>query len=76
MGFKNKSKLVYLLVTDDSIYRTDELLEQIDSWIHAFKTGKLIRVPNATPESIDEFETHLESIYLETERMARHDLEF
>ncbi len=76
MAFKNKSKFVYFLITDDGIYRTDELLEQITSWIHAFKTGKLIRVPNATSEAIDEFEAHLESIYLETERMTQHDLEF
>jgi hypothetical protein len=76
MESKNKSKLVYFLVTEDAIYRTDELLEQIDHWIHAFKTGSLIRAPNAMAEAIDEFEAHLESIYLETKKLVQRDIDF
>ena len=76
MGSKNKSKLVYLLATETGIYRSDEILEQMDFWIHALKTGRLIRVPNATPEAIDEFEAHLQSVFSATERMPQRDLEF
>jgi hypothetical protein len=76
MGSKHKPKTVYYLVTETEVYRTDELLKQIDQWVQAFLTGRLIQAPCADQNSLDEFEAHLESTLLETQKLAQHDLEF
>lgn len=68
-----KSKSVYYLITETEIYRTDEILKQINQWHKAFKTGRLVQVPNADPEALDEFEIRLEQTYLECRRLARND---
>ena len=73
MGSK---KTIYYLITEDKIYRTDEILKQIKEWIDAFLVGKLIKVPYAHKNALDEFEAHLESTLLECQKLAQHDLEF
>lgn len=76
MGSKNIRKTVYYLVTQNEIYRTDEILKQIDSWIDAFRNGKIIRAPYADQGSLDEFEAHLEQTLLETQILMHRDLGF
>lgn len=76
MGSNKKPKTVYYLITHDEIYRTDQLLDQIDRWIYAFRHGKLIRAPYADQESLDEFEAHLEQTLLETQRLTQLDFDF
>lgn len=71
-----KNKTVYYLVTDTEIYRTDEILNQIDHWVAAFLTGRIIRALDADPTSLDEFEAHLEATLLETQKLAREELLF
>jgi hypothetical protein len=78
MGSNHKTieKPVYYLVTEKEVYRTDEMLQQIDEWIDAFLTGKWIRCPEAPPEALDEFEAHLLQTLQETQKLIRNDLEF
>lgn len=76
MGSKRKTKTVYYLVTESEIYRTDELLKQIDQWVQAFLTGRLIQAPYADQNSLDEFEAHLQETLLETQKLVQYDLEF
>lgn len=72
MESKNSST-VYYLITENEIYRTDEILSQIDKWHQAFRTGRIVRLPNATREALDEFETHLEQTYLEGRRLSHQE---
>jgi hypothetical protein len=71
-----KLKTVYYLVTETEIYRTDKILEQINEWIHAFKSGKILRVPSITENELDEFEAHLEETLLESQKLVQQDDEF
>ena len=72
MESKN-SRTVYYLITETEIYRSDQILRQIDDWQKAFRTGRLVQVPDADPEALDEFEAHLEQTYLEGRSLARAD---
>jgi hypothetical protein len=71
-----KSKSVYYLITDTEIYRTDQILKQIDQWANAFQNGRVIQCPYADEASLDEFEAHLEETCLEVNRLVRQDLDF
>jgi hypothetical protein len=76
MESKKKSKSVYFLVTDTEIYRTDQILRQIDLWADAFRNGKVIQCPYANEALLDEFEAHLDETCLEVRRLVQQDLEF
>ena len=78
MKFNQNYKLntVYYLVTETEIYRTDHILKQIDEWIHAFKSGKLIRVPSITQDELDEFEAHLEETLFKSQKLVQQNNEF
>lgn len=69
-------KTVYYLVTETEIYCTDHILKQIDEWIHAFKSGKLIRVPSLNQDELDEFEAHLEETLLRIQKLVQQNYEF
>ncbi len=73
---KKSKRPVYYLVTEKEVYRTDEILNQMDEWIQAFLTGRLIRCQGVSREALDEFEAHLTQTLQETEKLIRHDLEF
>jgi hypothetical protein len=75
MGFSYKTKAVYFLVTDTAIYRSDAILDQINEWIAAFKTGQLIPVGLAAPESLDEYEAHLAEVLLERQKMKKEEID-
>lgn len=55
-----------VLVTDQEIYRLDEMGATIDRWLEAFRRGKIVLVPN---ESIDEYEAHLDSMFQEENKL-------
>ena len=72
----SKQKTVYYLVTETEIYRTDEILKQVDEWVRAFLIGRLVQVPFADLDSLAEFEAHLENTLLETQKLTQEDLGF
>lgn len=73
MEFRNKIKTVYYLITDQEVYRTDQILHQLDEWIKAFRSGQWIRTEGTDEESLDEYQAHLEQVVLETQRLTQEE---
>lgn len=73
MNQKRKSKILFYLLTETALYRSDQMLKQIDEWIHALQTGELIETDTDDSEALDEFEAHLKQTYLKTrDLLKRH----
>lgn len=73
MASNRKTKVVYFLITEKEVYRSDEVLNQIDEWIAALKIGKLVRVEPADLESLDEYEAHLTEAFLENKKLKQEE---
>lgn len=73
MASNKKPKTVYFLITETEIYRTDYILKQIDEWITAFVSGRIVRAPYPDENSLDEFEAHLQKTADEIKKLIKND---
>jgi hypothetical protein len=59
-----------VLITENEIYRLDDILTTINQWFEAFQKGEIVQVPYPYENCIDEYEAHLISV-LREEKILR-----
>ncbi len=74
----NDLRTTALIMTDDAIYRMDEVLSELNQWLKKLdkiRNGKVIPVPYPYVESLEEYESHLQAILDEHKDLIQAEMD-